>query len=125
MNEHSFDAFSLKMKESVKKKCRSAPRDEILSVKVDDLTGYETCYTDEKQRLKHGSVPTCACPWSHAHAPWLHIRVYKVREFGNLNAKCIYSMIENKGIATMVFSLITKSHVVHDVEFNQIRALNI
>src|SRR5436190_8387072 len=62
MNEHSFDAFSLKMKESVKKKCRSAPRGEILSVKVDDLTGYETCHTDEKQRLKHGPLPTCACP---------------------------------------------------------------
>ena len=58
MNEHSFDAFSLKMKESVKKKCRSAPRDKILSVKVDDLTGYETCQTND-MGMRCGHVRMC------------------------------------------------------------------
>jgi len=41
------DAFLHETKESGRKKCRSALRSEILIVKVNDLTGYETCHTDE------------------------------------------------------------------------------
>ena len=117
MNEHSFDAFSLKMKESVKKKCRSAPRDKILSVKVDDLTGYETCQTND-MGMRCGHVRM-----SRGHMRMLcgYIRMYKVREFGNLNAKCIYT---HKRIATMFIPLVTKSHV-HNVKFSRIWTLDI
>ena len=58
MNEHSFDAFSLKTKESGKKNRRSALRSEILIVKVDDFTGYETCQTDD-MGMRCGHVRMC------------------------------------------------------------------
>jgi len=48
-----FDAFLHETKESGRKKCRSASRSEILIVKVGDLTGYETCHTDEIRRNAH------------------------------------------------------------------------
>src|SRR5436190_4384153 len=75
MYEHSFDAFSLKMKESGSKKGCSASRSEILRVKVDDLTGYETCHIDEKQRLKHVPCPHAHAPWSHAYVSWQYVQV--------------------------------------------------
>jgi len=40
-----FDAFLYETKESYRKV--SVPRSEILIVKVDDLTDYETCHTNE------------------------------------------------------------------------------
>ena len=58
MNEHSFDAFSLKTKESGRKNRRSALRSEILIVKVDDFTGYETCQTDD-MGMRCGHVRMC------------------------------------------------------------------
>ena len=71
MNEHSFDAFSLKTKESGRKNRRSAPRDKILSVKVDDLTGYETCQTND-MGMRCGHVRMCC---GHVRMCCGHVRM--------------------------------------------------
>ena len=60
--------FLREMKESGRKKCRSAPRSEILTVKVDDYQVMRPVISTSCSDYEHALWPYAHAQWPHAHA---------------------------------------------------------